>query len=77
MRPSGSRSGSDPAPPSDRAPVAAAATVIYRADLSTGTYNHGPRIIRHGGLFVVSWYAGQQDEDAGGERVLFSTALAP
>ena len=55
-------------------PDASAATVIYRADLSTGTYNHGPRIIRHGGLFVVSWYAGQQDEDAGGERVLFSTS---
>ena len=50
------------------------AITVYRADSVTGTYNHGPRIIRHDGLFVVSWYAGQQDEDAAGERVLYSTS---
>jgi hypothetical protein len=45
---------------------------VYRATRKVGTYNHGPMIVRYGGLIIVNWYAGQTDEDAPGERVLFA-----
>ena len=45
---------------------------VYRANPKVGTYNHGPMIVEYGGLIIVNWYAGQRDEDAPGERVLFA-----
>ena len=48
--------------------------VVYRATPTIGTYNHGPMIVEHEGVFIVNWYAGQRDEDAPGERVLFSVS---
>ena len=48
--------------------------VVYRATPTIGTYNHGPMIVEHEGVFIVNWYAGQQDEDAPGERVLYSVS---
>jgi hypothetical protein len=47
---------------------------VYRASPTVGTYNHGPMVVQHGGLIIVNWYAGQTDEDAPGERVLFASS---
>jgi hypothetical protein len=47
---------------------------VYRANPTVGTYNHGPMVVEYGGLLIVNWYAGQRDEDAPGERVLFATS---
>lgn len=47
---------------------------VYRASPVVGTYNHGPMVAQHGGLIIVNWYAGQTDEDAPGERVLFASS---
>ncbi len=47
---------------------------VYRASPAVGTYNHGPMVVQHGGLIIVNWYAGQTDEDAPGERVLFASS---
>ena len=50
---------------------------VYRAGPAVGTYNHGPRIVEHEGRLFISWYAGQRDEDAPGERVLYATCNCP
>jgi hypothetical protein len=50
---------------------------VYRASPAVGTYNHGPRIVEHEGRLFISWYAGQRDEDAPGERVLYATCNCP
>jgi hypothetical protein len=59
-----------------RLPPSSATTVrsVYRASPAVGTYNHGPMVVQHGGLIIVNWYAGQTDEDAPGERVLFASS---
>ena len=55
-------------------PGASTVRSVYRASPAVGTYNHGPMVVQHGGLIIVNWYAGQTDEDAPGERVLFASS---
>ena len=47
-------------------------TILYRAEPRTGTYSHHPYIAHHRGTLYATWSNHARDEDAPGQRVLFS-----
>ena len=50
----------------------AATQTVHHANLATGTYNHGAELAEQDGALIAAWTNGQTNEDAPGERVVFS-----
>lgn len=47
---------------------------LYDADETNGGYNHHSNIIFHEGVFYCAWSNSRYDEDAPGQRVLYTTS---
>ena len=50
-------------------------TRLYNGSLSTGAYSHAPMLAHDGVRLFASWKNTHEDEDAPGERILFSQSV--